>query len=158
VADRREAGVVRINTFSISPPFRKGGVADRREAGVVRINNMVQRSNRKHLKPYRKELRNASTSAEAELWNHLKGKQLEGRKFRRQHSIKKYIVDFYCSTEKLIIELDGESHGDYQKIYEDEDRDNDLRRMGYRILRFENRFIFEDIEWVMDEIRRNFNS
>ena len=119
---------------------------------------MVQRSNKKQLKSFRRELRNTSTSAEAELWNNLKGKQLEGRKFRRQQSIKNYIVDFYCSSEKLIIELDGESHGDYQKTYEDEDRDNDLQRMGYRILRFENRFVFEDIEWVKDEIRRNFSS
>jgi len=119
---------------------------------------MVQRSNKKQLKPYRKELRNASTSAEAELWNNLKGKQLEGRKFRRQQSIKNYIVDFYCSSEKLIIELDGDSHGDYRKTYEDQDRDNELLKMGYTILRFENRFVFEDIEWIKDEIRRNFSS
>ncbi len=78
----------------------------------------------------------------------MKGKQLDGRKFRRQQSINNYIVDFYCTSEKLIIELDGESHGSYQKTYEDEDRDNDLRRMGYRILRFENRSVFEDIEWI----------
>jgi len=119
---------------------------------------MAQRSNKNYLKPFRKELRNKSTSAEAELWNHLKHKQLGGRKFRRQHSINNYIFDFYCSTEKLIIELDGESHGDYHRTYEDQDRDLALQKMGYNILRFHNRQIFEDIEWVKDEIRKSFKS
>ena len=119
---------------------------------------MAQRSNKNYLKPFRKELRNESTAAEAESWNHLKRKQLDGRKFRRQHSINNYIFDFYCSSEKLIIELDGESHGEYHRTYEDQDRDNELRKMGYKIQRFENRFIFEDIEWVKDEIRKNFKS
>jgi very-short-patch-repair endonuclease len=63
--------------------------------------------NRKYLETNRKWLRNNSTSAEAALWKLLKNKQLEGRKFRRQQSIGKYIVDFYCSQEKLIVELDG---------------------------------------------------
>jgi very-short-patch-repair endonuclease len=63
--------------------------------------------NRKSLKFYRSSLRNKSTSAEAELWKVLKSKRLIGRKFRRQHSIGNYIVDFFCASEKLVIELDG---------------------------------------------------
>ena len=55
-------------------------------------------------------LRNKSTSADAELWNILKSKKLNARKFRRQHSIGKSIVDFFCASEKLIIELDGYPH------------------------------------------------
>jgi len=58
--------------------------------------------NRKSLKPLRSSLRNKSTSAESVLWNQLKSKNLEGRKFRRQQSIGNYIVDFYCPSEKLI--------------------------------------------------------
>jgi very-short-patch-repair endonuclease len=57
--------------------------------------------------------RNKSTSAEAELWNILKSKKLNARKFRRQHSIGNYIVDFFCASEKLVIELDGNPHGEY---------------------------------------------
>jgi len=69
--------------------------------------------NRKYLKSFRSSLRNKSTSAEAVLWNILKSKNLNGRKFRRQHSIGNYIVDFYCASEKLVIELDGNPHGEY---------------------------------------------
>ena len=117
---------------------------------------MTTRSNKKSLKPYRKELRNKSTSAEAELWMHLNNRQLEGRKFRRQHSIKNYIVDFYCYSDKLIIELDGDYHGDYIQIEEDIKRDEELSLMGYTVLRFENRFVFQDIEFVKQQITSKF--
>ena len=69
--------------------------------------------NRKSLKFFRSSLRNKSTSAEAELWNILKSKKLNAGKFRRQHSIGNYIVDFFCASEKLVIELDGNPHGEY---------------------------------------------
>ena len=69
--------------------------------------------NRKSLKFFRSSLRNKSASAESELWDILKSKKLNARKFRRQHSIGNYIVDFYCASEKLIIELDGNPHGEY---------------------------------------------
>jgi len=67
--------------------------------------------NRKGLKSLRSTLRNSSTSAEVALWHILKSKRLEGRKFRRQYSIGNYVVDFCCPSEKLIIELDGNPHG-----------------------------------------------
>ena len=85
--------------------------------------------NRKGLKSYRSSLRNRSTSAEAELWDILKSKNLDGRKFRRQHSIGNYIVDFCCPSEKLIIELDGDPHGEYIKIQEDANRINIWRAL-----------------------------
>jgi very-short-patch-repair endonuclease len=66
--------------------------------------------NRKSLKFFRSSLRNKSTSAEAALWDILKSKKLNARKFRRQHSI----VDFFCASEKLVIELDENLHGEYQ--------------------------------------------
>jgi very-short-patch-repair endonuclease len=135
----------------VSPPLG-GGVPLRRWGEVVNKDYMKPEHNKKFLKPYRKELRNNSTSAEAELWNHLKNKQLNGYKFRRQHSINNYIVDFFCPAESLIIELDGDSHGDYHSIEKDEKRDRDLNSLGYKVLRFENRFIFQDIDWVKEEI------
>ena len=66
--------------------------------------------NRKCLKFFRSSLRNNSTSAEAVIRNILKSKKLNARKFRRQHSIGNYIVDFFCASEKLVIELDGNPH------------------------------------------------
>jgi len=112
--------------------------------------------NSKYLEANRKWLRNNSTSAEAALWTLLKNRQLEGRKFRRQHSIGKYIVDFYCSQEKLIIELDGNIHGEYYMIEKDIIRDQYIESLGMTILRFENRLVFQDPEYVLDEIKKNF--
>jgi very-short-patch-repair endonuclease len=72
--------------------------------------------NRKVLRSLRSLLRNKATLAEAALWDILKSKQLDGRKFRRRYSISSYIVDLCCPSEKLIIELDGDPHGEYHKI------------------------------------------
>jgi very-short-patch-repair endonuclease len=87
----------------------------------------------------------------------LKNKQLGGKKFRRQHSLGNYIVDFYCSSDKLIIELDGDPHGDYIHIQKDEKRDKQLEEKGYTVLRFENRFVFQEPEYVIDTIRSKLN-
>ena len=110
--------------------------------------------NRKDLKSFRSSLRNRSTSAEAALWDILKSKKLEGIKFRRQYSIGSYIVDFCCPSEKLIIELDGDPHGEYHKIQKDENRDKYLESLGFTVLRFENRFVFQEPEYVKNEIRK----
>ena len=104
--------------------------------------------NIKGLKSFRSSLRNRSTSAEATLWNFLKSKSIEGRKFRRQYSIGNYIVDFCCPTEKLVIELDGAPHGEYYKIHEDENRDKFLENIGFTVLMFENRFVFQKPEYL----------
>ncbi len=112
--------------------------------------------NRKNLKSFRSSLRNKSTSAEAVLWDILKSKNLNGRKFRRQHSIGNYIVDFYCTSEKLIIELDGNQHGENHKIEKDKIRDQYLEVLGFSILRFENRLVFQEPEFVKNEIRKIF--
>ena len=113
--------------------------------------------NRKYLKAFRSSLRNKSTSAEAVLWNILKSKNLNGRKFRRQHSIGNYIVDFYCASEKLIIELDGNPHGEYHKIEKDEKRDQYLQSLGLSILRFENRLVFQEPELVKNKIIQSYH-
>jgi len=113
--------------------------------------------NIKGLKSFRSSLRNRSTSAEATLWNFLKSKSIEGRKFRRQYSIGNYIVDFCCPSEKLIIELDGDPHGEYHRIQKDENRDKYLESLGFIVLRFENRFVFQDPEYLKNEIRKFIN-
>ncbi|MBA2334730.1 MAG: endonuclease domain-containing protein [Blastocatellia bacterium] len=105
---------------------------------------------------FRKELRSSLTSAEAALWQILKGSKLDGRKFRRQHSVGKYILDFYCPSEKLAVELDGNSH------FSDNARDYDLERRlylvanGIKVIRFENKRVFDESDWVIDVICSNF--
>ncbi len=117
-----------------------------------------QFNNLKILKPQRKYLRNNSTSAEATLWNHLKGSQLEGRKFRRQHSILYYILDFYCANEKINVELDGQQHFEGEGLENDTKRDEYLKSLNIKTLRFENKQIFENIDGVLNEIKASFKS
>ena len=114
--------------------------------------------NIKNLKENRKKLRNNLTSAEAKLWSLLKNSRLEDRKFRRQHSVGPYVLDFYCSSEKLCIELDGIAHftgGGYEY---DTARTEYLMTLNVRVIRFENKDVFENTEGVLEEIRRNFIS
>lgn len=114
--------------------------------------------NHKYLEERRKELRKNLTPAEATLWKHLQRKQLAGRKFRRQHSIQNYIVDFYCASEKLIIELDGAIHLDFTQQNYDYERTQVLESLGFKVIRFENKLIFENITNVLEEISSYFKN
>jgi len=93
--------------------------------------------------------------AEIRLWQYLQRSQLEGHKFRRQHSIGNYIVDFYCPLEKLTVELDGGQHYTEEAENYDEQRTTFLNKLGIRVIRFTNTMVFENIEWVLEEIKRN---
>ncbi len=113
--------------------------------------------NKKKLKPFRKKLRNHCTAAEAVLWTYLKGKQLDGRKFRRQHSVDNYILDFYCPSEKLAIELDGAEHFLPEGLEKDAARDKDLlENDNIKTLRFENKLVFDKIYSVLEEVKSVF--
>ncbi|HET8858764.1 endonuclease domain-containing protein [Marivirga sp.] len=112
--------------------------------------------NRPELKEYRKRLRNNGTPAEAFLWNYLKAKQLKGRKFRRQFSVGNYILDFYCPAEKLCIELDGADHFTSAGYQNDEERTNYLNHLGIKVIRFENKTVFDATESVLETIVSNF--
>ena len=101
-------------------------------------------------------MRNNLTSAEAVLWILLKDSQLSGRKFRRQHSIKNFIADFYCPSEKLVIELDGSSHDNSGQVNADYDRDNDLKALGLNVLRIENEMVFRHPEQTLEIIKGQF--
>ena len=114
--------------------------------------------NNKNLKNFRKELRRKLTPAEAYLWNELKNKKLEGRKFRRQHSINNFILDFYCADEYLIIELDGEVHLNALAEEKDRKREEILEGSGFTVIRFENKMVFENLESVLKEIKDNFRT
>ena len=112
--------------------------------------------NKKELLEFRMELRRNLTPAEAFLWKHLKAKQLDGKKFVKQHSIGKYIVDFYLASDKLIIELDGEVHQNPTAAAYDERRNNYLKSQGFTVIRFENKMVFENLTSVLMEIKENF--
>ena len=114
--------------------------------------------NRKHLESRRKELRKNLTPAEATLWKYLQRSQLNGRKFRRQHSIENFIVDFYCPKEKLIVKLDGAYHLDFAQQNYDLKRTKRLKSLGFKLIRFENKIIFENITSVLEEIAIHFNN
>ncbi|MBF4983172.1 endonuclease domain-containing protein [Nonlabens mediterrranea] len=108
-----------------------------------------------HLRDHRKSLRKNLTPAEAFLWNELKTKKFYGLKFRRQHSIKNYIVDFYCAEHQLIIELDGNYHDEPIQFEKDELRDKDLGNMGFTVLRYENQYVYSELEHVLDDIKKH---
>jgi very-short-patch-repair endonuclease len=97
-----------------------------------------------------KQLRKTLTPAEEVLWNALRNRQLAGLKFRRQYPVGRFILDFYCSTYKLVIEVDGEIH-DHQIDY-DTARTQHLQSYGYRVLRFSNQQVLANFPAVLSEI------
>jgi very-short-patch-repair endonuclease len=101
----------------------------------------------------RSSLRRNPTDAESVLWKNLNKSQLDGKKFRRQHSIGPYIVDFYCPEFRVAIELDGAKHMTLIGSEEDEKRDEFLGKLNVRVIRFENRLVFESLELVLNAIR-----
>jgi very-short-patch-repair endonuclease len=113
--------------------------------------------NIKSLKPNRKSLRRSLTPAEAILWKNLQRSQAEGMKFRRQHSIGSYVVDFYCPECRLAVELDGEGHFNSIKAEYDARRTAYLNSLNVWVLRFENRTVFENLQGVLEAIRRHVN-
>ena len=111
--------------------------------------------NRKSLKQVRRSLRDSLTPAEAVLWKNLQRSQLNGNKFRRQHSVGNYILDFYCPESRLAIELDGQGHFNSITSEYDGARTKFLRQLNIRVLRFENRAVFENLDAVLEVIRNH---
>jgi very-short-patch-repair endonuclease len=97
-------------------------------------------------------LRKEATDAETRLWYALRERPFGGLKFRRQYPLGKYIVDFCCVGQRLIIELDGSQHAD-QKPYDDA-RTSELRRYGYRVVRFWNFEVSQALSEVLDRIEQ----
>ncbi|MEW5979660.1 MAG: endonuclease domain-containing protein [Acidobacteriota bacterium] len=116
---------------------------------------MGQIHNRPSLKPLRRALRSALTSAEAVLWKNLQRSQLEGKKFRRQHSVGPFVLDFYCPECRVAVELDGAGHFESVHSRYEACRTDYLNRLGIRVVRFENRMVFEALESVLETIRQS---
>ena len=98
-----------------------------------------------------KTLRRNLTDTEQKLWYHLRAHRFMGRKFKRQKPIGRYVVDFVCLEEKLIIELDGGQHAESAEY--DQERDSWLRSQGYTVLRFWNNEMMNEMEGVLEKIR-----
>jgi very-short-patch-repair endonuclease len=97
-------------------------------------------------------LRREETEAESALWEALRGRQLSNLKFRRQHPLGRFVLDFVCPSAKLVIELDGSSHEGRQEY--DAARTEQLTRYGYRILRYRNESVLSHLGIVLEDIVR----
>ena len=134
--------------WSLRRPACSAPVVSKRKSGIYNVAGKEER---------RKELRNSSTVAETVLWKYLKNRQLDGNKFRRQSSVGPYIVDFFCPEKRVVVELDGARHfgsaaGDY-----DDRRTRYLQERGIKVIRFENRRLYRDLEGVLEEIRKTLS-
>jgi very-short-patch-repair endonuclease len=102
------------------------------------------------MRTWAREMRGRMTDAEALLWQILRNRRIAGAKFRRQHPVGRYILDFYCDEKKLGIELDGGQHA--EAVDYDARRDAWLRTQGIRVLRFWNNQVLTETEAVMEAI------
>jgi len=104
---------------------------------------------KKRLTPVARKLRRDRTEAEARLWYHLRGRRLEGFKFRSQFPIAAHVADFCCEEARLVVELDGSQHADSAS---DPLRTASIEAAGYQVLRFWNHDVFENIDGVLQVI------
>ena len=108
------------------------------------------------LKPAARDMRHNPTPAEDALWQRLRNRQVMDVKFRRQHTVEQFIVDFVCMKARLIIEVDGAIHDEQQEA--DESRDTLLNANGFRVLRFRNEQVLSDIDAVLTVITEALES
>ena len=97
-------------------------------------------------------LRKSMSDAESKLWQELRLRQLDGVRFRRQHPLGRYIVDFVCLERRLIVEVDGEQHTQEAHVAHDERRDRWLSAEGYRVMRFQTVEVYQNLDGVAQTI------
>ena len=105
-----------------------------------------------------RRLRSSQTSAEATLWRALRGRRLDRWKFRRQHPIDRYIVDFVTLDGKLIVEVDGVTHSTDGELTHDAERTRVLEAFGFHVLRVSNADIYENLDGVLEAIHNTLPS
>ncbi len=101
------------------------------------------------------KLRESMTKAEKFLWERLRQNQIRGMRFKSQHPISQFVVDFYCHKAKLVIELDGDIHNIPEINERDKNRTYELNQLGLKVIRFTNEEVFENINKVIKEININ---
>jgi very-short-patch-repair endonuclease len=102
------------------------------------------------LRTIARHMRHEPTPAEDLLWQKLRARHLHGYRFHRQYSIDRFIVDFYCASAGLIIEVDGEVHK--RQVEADQEREQKLNHLGFRVLRFTNDQVLKQTEYVLQQI------
>ncbi len=117
----------------------------------------VNKIKRNNLTNVARRLRYNETDAERKLWSRLRNKQIMGIKFRRQQPVGKYIVDFVCFEKEMIIEIDGSQHAEIFGITKDIERTKYLESRGFRIVRFWDNDVFNNIEGVLFNISELIN-
>jgi very-short-patch-repair endonuclease len=105
-------------------------------------------------KPFRRLLRRQSTPAEKVLWHQLRDRRFHNLKFRRQHTIDKYTVDFYCEELKLIIEVDGKVHENLGQANYDHERDQFLKSLGNLVYRIDNDSVIRFREVALADLKK----
>ncbi len=110
--------------------------------------------NQSQMKSFRRTLRKHGTPAEGAFWRLVKNKQINGLVFRRQYSVGRYVLDFYCPKLRLCVELDGEGHFDRGRGELDMKRTDILQQYGITIQRFENKTIFDYPQDIVDWLRQ----
>lgn len=106
---------------------------------------------------YKKYLRRNQTEPEKQFWNLVRNKQVRGLKFRRQHQVGKYIVDFYCPSVRLIVEIDGETHASEAGKLNDNIRTRFLQSHGYKVVRYTNREVIGNLDGVYQDLLKQLN-
>jgi len=109
----------------------------------------------KNIKQYSRQLRKDMTEAEKLVWAKIRGKQLKDVQFYRQKPLGNFIVDFYCAKANLVIELDGGQHFTEEGEAKDIKRDDYLKQLGLKVLRFSDNEVFENIEGIIEKIWGN---
>ncbi len=124
-------------------PLSPNSLSRSRERAGVRADVSVQQA---------RALRQASTTAEQLLWRHLRNRQLAGAKFRRQHPLGPYILDFVCLEHGLVVEVDGGQHADLQAQAYDRQRTAWLQQQGLQVLRFWNHEVVQQTSEVLAHV------
>ena len=106
----------------------------------------------------KRRLRSTMTGPEIRLWSKLSARQFQGLKFRRQHGIGPYIVDFYCPEQSLVIEIDGDSHADADQILKDQLRDTYFQALGLHVIRYCNHDIVKNLDGVLEDLSGKISS
>lgn len=102
--------------------------------------------------------RQVQTEAEKILWSCLRNRNLNGFKFRRQHPISDFIADFFCLECNLVVEVDGEYHNEREQKQYDEGRTYELNELNVKVIRFTNREVLKNIDFVLKEISKHLKS
>ncbi|SPP64912.1 endonuclease domain-containing protein [Nitrospira lenta] len=106
----------------------------------------------------KRRLRSDMTGPEKQLWLQLRSRQLQGLKFRRQHGIGPYIVDFYCPERSLVLEIDGDSHAGTEQILKDQERDSYLNSLGLQVIRYLNGDVTNNLAGVLEDLQKQLSA